>query len=83
MNATLWARVGRAFWERWKSAARAIGNFQARLLLSLFYIVVITPFAIGVKLLSDPLRLKPHKLVGWVRPNHKAPGSLEAMRRQF
>ncbi len=48
-------------WERWKVIARAIGNFQARLVLSGFYFLVVSPFALIVKAFKDPLGLRQHR----------------------
>jgi len=31
------------FWERWMALAHVIGNFQSRLLLSIFYFLVLSP----------------------------------------
>ena len=45
-------------WTRWKAIAHVIGNFQARVLLTVFYFVVIPPFALIVKLFKDPLALR-------------------------
>jgi len=42
-------------WARWKVVAPSIGNFQARVLLSVFYFVVVPPFAlIGAAALLKP-----------------------------
>lgn len=45
--------------RRWKGIAQAIGNFQARILLTVFYFVVVLIFAFLVKCFTDPLRLRP------------------------
>ena len=45
-------------WLWWKPIARKIGNFQARLLLTIFYAVVMFPFGMAVRLLFDPLHIK-------------------------
>ncbi|MBI1739038.1 MAG: hypothetical protein HYR58_07300 [Acidobacteria bacterium] len=45
-------------WERWKKIAHAIGNFQARLLLTLLYAVLVLPFGLIVRLFADPLRIR-------------------------
>ena len=42
----------------WKRVAHAIGNFQARVLLTVFYGIIIFPFGIVARLFSDPLRIK-------------------------
>jgi len=51
----LWRRA----WEGWKVIAHAIGNFQARLLLSVFYFVIVPPFALIIRTAKDPLGLRP------------------------
>ncbi|MFQ6099682.1 MAG: hypothetical protein ACE5OS_00395 [Anaerolineae bacterium] len=49
----------RRAWRRWKELVAAMGNFQSRIWLALFYFVLITPFAVLVRLFGDPLYLKP------------------------
>jgi hypothetical protein len=74
--------IGR-LWEGWKRFGRKLGDFQARLLLTMFYFVIAAPFAIRVKISSDPLSLAPRTPKGW-RPRVASPGSmLERARRQF
>lgn len=48
----------RRAWERWKSFAAKMGNYQARVMLAFFYFVVVPPFAILAQLLRDPLATK-------------------------
>ena len=45
-------------WQRWKQIAHAVGTFQARVLLTVFYAVVVLPFGIFARLFSDSLRIK-------------------------
>jgi hypothetical protein len=45
-------------WQKWKCLAHAIGNFQARILLTVFYGVIVFPFGISARLFSDPLRIR-------------------------
>ena len=45
-------------WEAWKRLAHKIGNFQARVLLTIFYGVLLLPFGVAARLFSDPLRIK-------------------------
>ena len=45
-------------WHNWKRIARAIGNVQARVLLTIFYVVFVFPFGVAVRMFSDPLRIK-------------------------
>ena len=52
-------------WDRWKRIAHKIGDFQARLILGVFYFVLLAPFALVLKLFSDPLHLK-NRNAKWV-----------------
>lgn len=51
-------QVLKRIWEVWKRIAHKIGNFQARVILTLFYAVLMFPFGIAARLFSDPLRIK-------------------------
>jgi hypothetical protein len=48
----------RAALARWRVVARKIGEFQSRVVLALMYFVVMAPFAIGLRCVTDPLRLR-------------------------
>jgi len=73
----------RRLWQRWKIVAHKIGTFQSRVLLTVFYCLILAPFGIGVKLLSDPLRLKGQSGSNWLEQGKKTAARLEAARRQF
>ena len=45
-------------WQAWRRIAQKIGNFQARVVLTIFYAVVVFPFGMAARLFSDPLRIK-------------------------
>lgn len=70
-------------WRRWTVIAHIIGTFQARVLLSLFYFVIVPPFALLVKLTKDPLQLRLSEgKSAWIeRP--EPPPSEAAARRQY
>jgi hypothetical protein len=44
--------------QAWKRLVRVIGNFQARILLTVFYGIIVFPFGIVARVFSDPLRIK-------------------------
>lgn len=46
-------------WEAWKTVGQYIGDFIARILLTIFYFTIYLPFGLGVRLLGDPLAIKP------------------------
>jgi len=73
----------RGLWEGWKRIGRKIGNFQARVLMTIFYFTLFFPFALLVRWNSDPLAIKPDAGHGW-RPLSPPEGSpLDRSRSQF
>jgi hypothetical protein len=76
-------QIMRTLWSRWKAVAHWIGNFQARTILFVFYYVVLGPFAIGLKLWSDPLRLRPTSVRGWLPPLDTEDDPVAVASRQF
>lgn len=52
-------------WQRWKAFGHRLATIQSRVLLFVFYYLVLAPFAIGLKLWSDPLGLRPALAAGW------------------
>jgi hypothetical protein len=75
--------VLRALWAGWKAVGRRIANVQARVLLSAFYFVVLGPFAVGARLVSDPLAMAPRAGSRWLRRESPAGDPLMLARRQF
>lgn len=61
--------------------AHAVGNVQARILMVLFYAVIVTPFALGARLFSDPLGLR-RRPRGWLAREARV-SSIDEGRRQF
>ena len=57
--------IFRRLWEGWKKIARKIGDFNARVILTIFYFILLCPFAILIKLFTDPLEIKKKDHVGW------------------
>ena len=67
-------------WEGWKKIGHAIGNFQARLLLTIIYSILILPFGLMVRLFSDSMHTK-KRTVAWL--DHPAtPNDLNEAHRQ-
>jgi hypothetical protein len=59
----------RKLWSHWLVLARKIGQFQSRIILTLFYFIFVTPFGLGVRLFADPLHVRrrslEHAQSGW------------------
>ena len=70
-------------WQLWKRVGQAIGDFIARVVLSVFYFTIFVPFGLGVRLLSDPLGVKAHGNPGWWLDRETRDRALEDARRQF
>ncbi len=68
-------------WHYWQKVARAFGNLLSRVVTSFAYIVAVTPFAIVVRLSSDPLELRPHT-PHWT-PLPPQPASMDEARQGF
>jgi len=75
------AELRRIAWTRWKIIGEVYGDFQARLFAVLFYFTFFVPFALLVRLLGDPLRIRKPPAT-WLE---RAPvgSSLDEARRQF
>ena len=67
-------------WEAWKRIAHRIGNFQARVLLTILYLVLVLPFGVVVRLLADPLRIKRNPDAWLDHP--ESPATFDWARRQ-
>jgi hypothetical protein len=75
---TVWVRA----WRRWVVIAHRLGDAQARLLLSAFYLVILAPFALGLRLFSDPLRLVDRHGPLWLpRPKDEGAPAVRARRQ--
>lgn len=76
----------RNLWQRfiawWMPIAEAIGNFMNRVILSVFYFVIVMPFGLGVRLFSDPLRIKKVPKSGWTSFVTRSDG-VDGARKQF
>jgi hypothetical protein len=72
----------RKLWEHWKRIARKIGDFQARVLMTLFYFLILGPVAMAVGWRSDPLAIKPGRSRGWAAREERVGEPMAQARRQ-
>ena len=70
-------------WEAWKSFAHKLGDFQARLILTVLYFVIVGPFSLLVRFGGDPLTLKRGTARGWTARNETKGTALERAMQQF
>jgi len=71
----------KVLWQAWLKVAKKIGDFQARLILSLFYLLFIIPVGLIARMFADPLGLKIDR-AAWESKPSSTP-RLEDARRQF
>jgi hypothetical protein len=73
----------RRIWEVWKRIGRFIGDIIGRLFLTAFYFTVFLPFALIVRLFSDPLRIRVHRAETYWLDRVQGRPELRDARRQF
>jgi len=56
----------RTGWKIWKRIGRFMGDVVGRAFLTLFYFTLFVPFAVGVRLLGDPLAMRPRVRAKWL-----------------
>lgn len=71
------------FWQLWKRAGQAVGDFIARAVLSVFYFTIFVPFALGARMLGDPLSVKEHDRPNCWMERETCDRSIDDARRQF
>lgn len=70
-------------WGAWQDFFVRVGAFQSRIVLSIIFFIVVSPFALAVRIFSDPLRLKHQGEESHWLPRISAKSDLEQSRRQF
>ena len=57
-------------WKKWRGFGQVMGDFVARVFMTVFYFTLAIPFGLGVRFLKDPLRLKSQE-TGWLQRETK------------
>lgn len=55
-------RILKSVWGKWQKIAKKIGHFQALIIFSVFYFLVLWIVGIFISFLTDPLNIKKNKL---------------------
>ena len=72
----------RRLWKGWRVIAQKIGDFQARLILGLLYLLLVGPIALLRRLAVDPLGTRPTPGPSYWRSRPPGNATLDAARRQ-
>ncbi|MGB8952234.1 MAG: hypothetical protein WCC06_06170 [Candidatus Aminicenantales bacterium] len=70
------------FWKKWKAFGRKAGDIFGRIVMTVFYYTLAAPFGFGVRLFSDPLKLKKAQEPGW-ESRQSQEDSLEKAKEPF
>jgi len=76
----VWACSPASFKTKLKKIGHAVGNFQARVLLTAIYSILILPFGLLVRVFSDSLHTKKRPEQWFDHPS--VPNNLDEARRQ-
>jgi len=68
-------------WKKWRAFGKVMGDFVARIFMTVFYFTVALPFGIAVRLFKDPLRLKSTE-VAWLK-REQPEETIETARRLY
>jgi hypothetical protein len=70
-------------WGRWREVSQKAADFQARVVLTLFYFTLMLPFGVVFGLLKDPLRIKSRPSGTYWVERKTGPATLTDAQRQF
>jgi hypothetical protein len=73
----------RRSWIWWKKIARIIGDFNARVILTLFYFIFLAPFGLAMRFLADPLAIKNKSAPLWGTKSSSEEPLMEQAKKQF
>ena len=79
----MFMQILRVLWARWKAFGHMLATFQSRVLLFIFYFIVLAPFALLMRAFSDPLRLRAGLSPTWLERAAPDRDMSRLARRQF
>ena len=69
-------------WGAWKRFGQFIGDIVGRIVLTILYFTIVLPFGVGVRLFSDPLKIKLVPTSSFWNSHTEVPTTIEESRRQ-
>ena len=68
-------------WAGWLRVSKIIGNFQAQVILSIFYLLILLPLGLIFRFINNPIRVKVKStnFVAWEHPSE----DLDQARKQY
>ena len=74
--------ASKALSQRWLRIAEVIAEFNSRVVLTLFYAIIVLPFGLVVRLFADPLAIRKTRISAWSEIRHRT-RTLDEGKRQF
>jgi len=68
-------------WRKWRAFGKVMGDFVARIFMTVFYFTIAVPFGLGVRIFKDPLHLKSSQ-TGWLKRGTREE-TIESARRLY
>ena len=68
-------------WRKWRAFGKVMGDFVARIFMTVFYFTIAIPFGVGVRLFKDPLHLKSRQ-TSWLNREEREE-TIESARRLY
>ncbi|KKS97765.1 MAG: hypothetical protein UV73_C0005G0042 [Candidatus Gottesmanbacteria bacterium GW2011_GWA2_43_14] len=56
----------RTLWSAWKKLAHRLGVFQSKVILTVFYFLILSPFGLLYSLFKDELKIKKQSQSSWL-----------------
>ena len=76
-------RLLKSIWKIYKPIAQTIGNFMGQLIMTIFYLIILLPLGLIMRLFSDPLNIKTSarksNFGNWEHPKQ----NLEGAKKQY
>ena len=69
-------------WYKWLPIARAIGNFQGQVILSVFYLLILFPVGVIMRFFSDIFKIPKGARTNFSEWDHKKQ-NLDEARKQY
>jgi hypothetical protein len=70
-------------WDAWKELGSYSGNFQARVILTIFYFIIALPFGLITRLTMDPLQMRSRPATSAWSTRQPDPADVPSAQRQF
>lgn len=70
-------------WEKWKVISNKILDKEATIILTILYIILISPISLIYKLFADPLNLRSRLKSLWFEKDGKNVSDLESLKKQY